>query len=351
MKIAVILLNYKDYAVKYLPDCISSLRKVDFPTGEFTVFIVDNETSAETQAYIKQTAPEAELILNKENVGFGAGNNSGIAAAKEQGYDYYFLLNMDTTVDPDFLTEALAVYQTQQHVGIVQSRLMLYNEPTKINSIGNSLHFLGFGFCAGYRDEYTQALKVQEVTYPSGAALLISREVWAEIGGFTSEFFMYHDDVELGLKARLANYLCFLAPQSVVYHKYEFSRSIKKYYWMERNRILLSLMVFKWATLLVLFPAWLLMEAGMFIFAVKGGWWREKLKAYRWFFHAKNVKFVLKKRKQTQVLRKIPDRVLIRDFVGRIDYQETEMQNMLLKKIANPLFAIYWFFAKIIIRW
>ena len=65
-KVAIILINYKDYARKYLSECIESVRKQDY-SGDMKVFVVDNETNKENFEYIKKTAPEAEIIRNKNN--------------------------------------------------------------------------------------------------------------------------------------------------------------------------------------------------------------------------------------------------------------------------------------------
>jgi len=136
IRVAIILINYKNYAKKFLPDCVRSLRKVNFPEGEFKIFIVDNETSEASRAYLKHMVPEAELVANEKNLGFGGGNNTGIKRALSQGFNYFYLLNMDTEVAPDFLTQAMKIYQSDSQIGLVQSRLMLFDEPLKINSLG-----------------------------------------------------------------------------------------------------------------------------------------------------------------------------------------------------------------------
>jgi len=69
-KIAIIISpNWGDYAKKYLPDCIKSLRKQDYQ-GVNKVFLTDNETSEENFVYIKKIAPDVKIIRNKNNDGF-----------------------------------------------------------------------------------------------------------------------------------------------------------------------------------------------------------------------------------------------------------------------------------------
>ena len=95
---------------------------------------------------------------------------------------------------------------------------------------------------------------------------------------FNEDLFIYHEDLDLGWRLWLQAFRCLLAPQSVVYHKYDFSRSISKYYYMERNRYIVSLQNYKVATLIILLPAWLAMELGLLAFSLFSGFWKDKLK-------------------------------------------------------------------------
>ena len=65
---------------------------------------------------------------------------------------------------------------------------------------------------------------------------------------------MYHDDLEMGWKAKLAGYKIVLAPKSVCYHKYEFSRSIKMVYYMERNRLITHFSFYELTSILAILP-------------------------------------------------------------------------------------------------
>ena len=68
-----------------------------------------------------------------------------------------------------------------------------------------------------------------------GSSFAVKKAVLDKIGGYNEEYYMYHDDLEMGWKAKLAGYKIVLAPKSVCYHKYGFSRSIKMVYYMKRT--------------------------------------------------------------------------------------------------------------------
>ncbi|MBI5254791.1 glycosyltransferase family 2 protein [Candidatus Falkowbacteria bacterium] len=361
VKVAIILINYKDYAQRFLQDCVASLRKVKFPSGEFKIFIVDNETTEQTRKTIAAIAPEAVIVPCETNFGYAGGNNLGMREAEKWGADYFCLLNMDTEVDENFLEEMLKVYQSDLKIGLVQSRLMLFENKEKINSMGNRLHFLGFGYCEKYQEKFqssnikyqindkNQISNVQEIIYPSGAAVLISAEKLKQIGYFIDELFMYLEDAEWGWKSQLFGFRNVLAINSIVYHKYEFSRSAAKFYWIERNRQIVPLMCYHWLTLMLLFPAWLAMEIGMLLISLRGNWFFAKINTYKWFLNLNNIKKLLKWREAVQTRRCQPDWLVVRDFAGKIEYQETD--NGLLTRFGNAVLNVYWQIAKKVIIW
>lgn len=347
-KVAIILVNYKDYAKRYLEDCLLGLRSQDF-IGEIKLYIVDNETSEESFKYLKSQVPEAEIIRNQNNDGFAKGNNDAIKKALETGFAYVVLFNLDTIIDKSAISEMVKLAESSEWIGVVQSRLMLWPDKEKVNSIGNDTHFLGFGFCRGYNEIYKdkEIKDGKEIFYPSGAAVLFKSKVLKEIGLFDEDYFMYNEDQDLGWRAWLAGYKCVLAKNSVVYHKYEFGRSISKYYFMDRNRIMTTLKNYKPISLFLYFPAFLIMEIGLFYFAIKNGWVKEKFKVWALFFKISFWKSIIGKRKEINNFRKVKDYKIAKLITGRIWYQEISSP---LLSIANIFLNIYFILVKFVLK-
>jgi hypothetical protein len=350
-KVAVILINYKDYAKKYLPECIASLRQQSYPKDSFKVFIVDNATSAETAEYLRTTASEAEIILEEKNTGFALGSNLAMQKAIDANYDYIVLFNMDTIADPDWLRELVAAAEADKNIGAVQSLIRLHPEREKINSLGNEIHFLGFGFCRGYGEQVSNIKYPisNDFFYASGAAALYPVKVLREVGIFDPEFFMYHEDTDLSWRVRQAGYKIVLAEKSVMYHKYQFSRSILQFYYMERNRMIMMFENYRFGTLILIFLPFLFMELGMLAYAALRGLFTTKVKVYGYFFHFKNWQRMVKNKKAKTKLRKVKDRELARLIVGKLEFQE--IANPILKYIVNPVFNIYWRVVRNLIFW
>jgi GT2 family glycosyltransferase len=354
-RIGIVCINYKDYAARFLADCIESLRRTDYPKDRFTVYIVDNATTPETLAAIRGMAPEAIVIPHAENAGWGGANNVGAQRAFADGCSDVVFLNMDTIAEPGWLRVLVDATATDSHIAIVQAKLLLHpvgaDGIPRVNSLGNALHFLGFGFCWGYGqpDDGRLGTAIMDIGYASGAAMYVRGSVFRDVGGCNGEYFMYHDDLELCLKAKLAGFRVVLAPRSVVWHKYEFARSVRQVYWMERNRLRTLLEFYRWPTLLfVMFPL-LVMELGVLGAGIVGGYAGAKVRSSAYFCTPSAWRSIRTSRRHVQRLRTIPDRVLLRDAVGTIDFQE--VRNPILAYVVNPILAAYWWVVRRMMWW
>ncbi len=346
-KVAIILINYKDYAKKYLAECLDGLRRQDY-AGHSRLFIVDNASTEDSWKYLKELAPEAEIIRNENNDGFAKGNNDAMRVAMALDFDYVFLLNMDTIITENCLSELVKAAEIDTKVGAVQARLMLHPETELINSLGNTTHFLGFGYCVGYREKMDdQKMAIRDIMYPSGAAVLFPVSALREVGLLDEVFWMYNEDQDLGWRLWLAGYSCIVAPVAVVYHKYEFSKSISKYYWMDRNRVLAMWKNYRLLTLVLIFPAFVIMELGLLLFAIKGGWLKEKLKVWAYFLKPATWIYIIKERASVQLTRKVGDYQILSLFSGRIWYQEVGDWKL---RAVNPVFAAYFWLVKLLIK-
>lgn len=359
-KLAIIISpNWNDYAKKYLPDFIDSLKAQNYD-GEMKAFITDNETSEESFSLLKNIAEahdyaSLQIVRNKTNDGYAKGCNDAIRKAMEDDFDYFVVLSIHSILEPNCLSEMVKVLEGEDNVGMVQGRMMLFTDTSNrsgqdtnlISSLGNKTHFLGFGYCDGYRQKWTgQAKSGQDIFYPSGSCILTKRELFEEIGLFDEEYWMYNEDQEIGWRTWLAGKRCVLAAEAVLYNKYEFQRSIKKYYWMDRNRILAILECYRLRTLILILPAFIVMEFGLILFSLKQEWFKDKVNVWKYFLSVKNWKYILKARRRDQMLRKISDKDLVEMITGEIWYQEIGDWKL---RLANLVFNTYWRLIKKII--
>ena len=346
-KIAIILPTYNGKS--FLPDCLKSLDNQDYPQDLLTIIVVDDNSQDGTVEYLQENYPQIKIISNQKNRGFAAVNNQGHLLAQKYNPDYLVLLNQDTIVEPNWLKSLIGTMLSEENIAIVQPKILLHPETKLINSFGNSIHFLGFGFCNYYRHaDDLPASHPFELPYASGAACLIDIKALDKVGLFDDRFFMYHEDVDLGWRLRLAGHKIMFDPLAVVYHKYNYSKAVYKFYHMDRNRWIVMLQNYHWATLLLFAPMLIVMEAGIFLFSIKNGWFKEKIRGWWWIFN--NLKGIMTRRAEIQSkIRRVKDRKIVSLYVGSIKFQDVD--NALLKYLVNPLTELYFMVAKGIIFW
>jgi GT2 family glycosyltransferase len=271
--------------------------------------------------------------------------------ALRNGAVYVYLQNNDAKLHPAAIREAVALAEGDERIGSVQSLMLLWQDPDAVNSTGGMVHFLGFGFVRdnGKFLKDVRAPDGEEIAYASGAAVLYRGAALKDVGLLDPYLFLYHEDLELGWRIRLAGFRNVLSTKSVAYHRYEFGRSVKKLYWMERNRWLVHLSHLKAATLCLIVPFMLVEELALIAFAIKGGWWQQKLKAWAAAFDPRSWTYLAKKRKESRRIRTVGDADIVRIWTGKIEHQETS--NPVVEKFANPTLDFIWRGLRFVIRW
>lgn len=247
--VSVIVLNWNGGGD--LLDCLESVfcqRGIDFD-----LTLVDNASRDDSVNAALAAYPGLRVLRNDHNVGFGGGINVGIAATSGR---FLALINPDAVAHAEWLVEMVRVVEGGGHrVGCVAPKVLLRGEagapPSAIlDSCGHVLGRDGQNFCRGRSErDVGQYDAVCEVVAFSGAACLLRREMLEEIGGFDEGFFLYGEDAELGLRARLRGWRTLTAPRAIVRHRLSASLgrySLRKAYYIERNRLRLLWLHFPW---------------------------------------------------------------------------------------------------------
>ena len=166
------------------------------------------------------------LIKNNKNRGFAGGNNIGIRFALSTNASYILLLNNDTVVDPNFLTELIKVAKSCKNVGSIQS-LLLKPDGNFIDSLGQEIHIWS-AMDTGINSLYNPLTKDKEIFGACAAAAIYPLEVLKNSGLFDEDFFVIFEDVDLSWRIRLNGFKSILAVNSVVYHKRGISDGINQ---------------------------------------------------------------------------------------------------------------------------
>jgi GT2 family glycosyltransferase len=319
-------------AEPWLERCVHALLA---STGvDVEVVLVDNGCTDGAFARLRAVAGVVP-VGDGRNLGYSAGNN--LAAAKASG-DYLALINGDLVAEPDML-EQMVRRAGDARNGVVGASVRLADAPERLNSDGNTIHFLGFSWCGDFGELAADHAVEQEVASVMGAAALLRREVWEELRGFEPNYFAFHEDVDLCWRARSLGYRNVHVPDAVGVHRYEFSRVDRKLYLAERNRLMFLLTCFERTTLALLAPPLVAVEAAVTAVAVRQGWFRQKVDGWRWLWSHRA--WLRQRRREVQASRTVPDASIAPFYSDRM----LESSNFPLPPALAPLdgaLAHYW---------
>jgi GT2 family glycosyltransferase len=219
--VTVVILNYngrKHLGEDLLSRCVSSVLQSNYDNLE--LLFVDNGSTDGSVKFIKKcldgSSRKTKVLAYSKNYGYGVGNNLAIGQASGE---YVALLNNDVEVDPNWILELVQTMKSDSTIGIAQSKVLSLDRTT-IQSVGNLLDTSLMTYCIGQgQKDVGQYEKPCEITYAFGTAHVVRRSLIEEIGLFDPNYFFYHDDCDLGWRARLAGYKVISVPSSVVYHR------------------------------------------------------------------------------------------------------------------------------------
>ena len=263
--VSIIILNYNGSGV--VDRCVKSVLDTDYPN--FEVIFVDNASvDGSYDSIVSRFGKDRRLhfVKNDVNQGFAEGNNVGLAYARGA---YVTLLNNDTEVDKDWLRESIKVAESDDKIGVVQSKLFFWYNRNLLESAGAFIDKCGYGFERGFVKGEKAYSKVDEVFYANGAAVTI--KMWAlrklsygQIELFDSDYFFAYEDVDLSWKMRLTGYKTVVAPNSIVYHRRSTSTSRNRgrlVFHHCKNRIMTLVKNYNFLNLMKYLPLLIILEA------------------------------------------------------------------------------------------
>lgn len=294
-QIDVIVVAFGDEA--HLESCLDSvLASVGV---DVHVVVVDNGcTRPDLEALASRD--RIALVSPGRNLGFAEGCNIGARASSRE---LIALVNSDVAVAPEALRELSQ--GLVGGVGLTTACVLQADSPELVNSAGNPMHFLGVSWAGGHGEHRSAHAVARDVVSASGAACMITRALWDELGGFEPRLFLYCEDLDLSLRVWQQGLRVRYLPSAQVWHHYAFHRNPSKLYFVERNRLVVVLTVFHRRTLLALLPALLLAEVALLGAALTQRRLRDKLRGYAWL--VRHAGYLRERRRRVQHARKASD--------------------------------------------
>lgn len=202
--------------------CLKSLMEQDF--NDINILVVDNASQDNTLKLISDNFPKVKVLPQTENLFLTGANNVGIDyAISQNNADYVMVLNPDTYVAPNLITELLKPFNSNNRIGATGPMVKFWKNSNEglINSAG--LFFDGFmqAYDIGFKEEDKgQYDEQKEVFGVTGACIMYKTEMLLNIGLYDNKIKMYLDEVELFIRAQKANWKVVFVPTAVVGHNY-----------------------------------------------------------------------------------------------------------------------------------
>ncbi len=231
-KLSVIIVNYRGWeSLKLCLDSLSCLKSAGFG---WEVIIVDNFSDDGRMDEFALSYPDFRFIENKGNYGFSNGNNLGAAYA---GGEYFLFLNPDTIVSLEALSSMLHLAEEHPvyHIVSIQQRRQSGKPENPFGifpSVWTINGLIRIGYSLFSKKKFKKDCKTNPVILPdwvSGSVVLIKRQVFEQTGGWSEDFWLYYEDIDLCRRVRdRGGRIALLCDISITHHHGSLTRKDKK---------------------------------------------------------------------------------------------------------------------------
>ena len=238
MRVAVVVPNWNGR--RWLPGLLDSLDAQTHPADE--VVVVDNGSTDGSLELLAERG--VRTIPLPTNAGFAAAANRGIAATD---CDAVALVNTDVVLDPRWLEQASARLAGDPGLGSVATKMVLLDDPGTLDDAGDELRRDGVAHQRGPgRPDDGRWDEPGEAFSACAGAAVYRRAALLEAGGFDERLFSYLEDVDLGLRLRLAGWRCGYEPALARHARHGSSGQLERSVdaWVARNTLLLVVKAF-----------------------------------------------------------------------------------------------------------
>lgn len=221
--LSIISINYKKKELTANSiDSLNNQYEKEFRHGDFEYIVVDNNSQDSSVEFLRRKVKKYMnfcVISNKENTGYGAGNNLGAKNAKGE---FLLFLNNDTQVQNKTFLKMVEFLKDHQDADILGGGLVSTDGKPQV-SVGEFyspvkflIYILGmqrFGFIDN------NPKKIKKVDWIKGACFMIRRNVFEKLNGFDEKIFMYTEDMELCYRAKKSGFFTWFYPEAKVKHE------------------------------------------------------------------------------------------------------------------------------------
>lgn len=241
--IILVLYHSREHLKRLVPSLIRQTYK------NFRIYVIENSDDLESIKLLTELNIPHGMVESQGNIGYARANNILAKKAINEGCDLLFVLNPDTELLENCISELVDAFNCKENVGLT-SCVICYGDnggrTDRIQSYGLEIQFKAakkkIRF-ANKRVSETHLETYDEVKLFFGGAFMIRSSLVNQIGLFEEIYYMYNDELDLAYRVNKANYKCIMTSNTRVWHYHDFStknrqKNIIMYYYMMRNKYL-----------------------------------------------------------------------------------------------------------------
>ncbi len=321
---------------KIIGHCIESLLTQTY--SNLTICLINNASTDGTPEWVSENYPDIKILNNPDNRGPNPARNFAITSSST---DLVLLVDDDAILSENCLAELVSAAQSHPEGAIWAPRIVYSDRRDTIQFEGAKMHYLAETILVSGDTLISNGVDgITQVPMIAGVTLLVSQHKAIAIGLFDEYYFFGRTDGEFTYRLTQAGEQIYTVPDAICYHRVK-KRGLSKVFYQIRNRWLMLLTMFSLKTIILAAPALLVYELSLMGFLLLKGkivdYFRALLDIITHF------PTVLKRRKEIQAFRQVPDKVLIHydpinirgDLVGN-------KALILLKTSLDKFFGAYW---------
>lgn len=217
--ISVIIVSWN--ALDTVKKCLPSVVETDHTS--FEIIFVDNASSDDSVQWVQSEYPAVRIVRHPENWAFCRGNNEAVPHAKGE---VLVFLNNDVEVPKNWLKPISDQFQLDPMIGAAQPKIMQFDRRDWFEYAGAAGGFIdrdGFPFARGrlfgtLEQDFGQYDQNPDIFWASGTCLAIRKQLFTDLGGFETSFFMHMEEIDLCWRIKALGYRIVLIPTSRVFH-------------------------------------------------------------------------------------------------------------------------------------
>jgi len=244
--VVTVLLNYNqnDYTIK----CVESLLESDYKNHK--LLLIDNGSEAANVTLLEKMLPDDDrlkFVKLEDNIGYAQGTNYGLEEGLKLKPTYFFILNNDTVVAKDAISELVATSKKHKDKARVTGKVFHYDEPKMIQFIAYKMvdkKFLTFERLGNDELDKGQFDSLEELDMMDDIFVLQPASLYETIGGYSKYLWVNGVNIDISLRAKQNGYKLVFTPKAKIWHKGSVSfggrtMNPKLAYWNIQSKLIL----------------------------------------------------------------------------------------------------------------